>query len=76
MKGPIDISQDFGTCPVRQRKGLGFPFWWKNRSPLESVTRSLFPGKLLKGICGAFEDKFSVAGSIKAAKAVTPRSSD
>ena len=32
-------------------------------------------GQLLNGICGPFEDKFSVAGSMMATMAVTPRSS-
>ena len=35
----------------------------------------MFLGQLLSGICGPFEDKFSVAGSMMATKAVTPTSS-
>ncbi len=64
--------------PSQVGKRLG-SFSWKNRWQLELVSRSthiLLLGQLLKGICGVFEDKFSVAGSIIATKAVTPRSSD
>ena len=32
-------------------------------------------GRLISGICGPFEDKFSVAGSMMATMAVTPISS-
>ena len=42
---------------------------------MSKITVILFLGQLLDGICGPFEDKFSVAGSIIATKAVTPISS-
>jgi hypothetical protein len=57
---------------------LGFPVLWKNRSPLEPVSRSthiLLLEGILNRICVPSEDKFSVAGSITSTEGVTPISS-
>ncbi len=38
-------------------------------------TRILLLGRLINGICGLFDDKFSVAGSMMGTTAITPISS-
>ena len=42
---------------------------------MSKSTLILMPGQLLNRICGPFQDKFSVAGSMIATKAMTPISS-
>ncbi len=64
--------------PSQVGKRFGFSFFIKNRSPLVPVSRStciLLLVRLINGICGLFDDKFSVAGSMMATPAITPISS-
>ena len=68
----------FWHLPSQVWKRFGFSFFVEEQVSMEPVSRStriLLLGRLINGICGLCDDKFSVAGSMMATTAITPISS-